>query len=254
MAKALSAQSLGPVQQPRYLQLARSMRADIDGGGLTVGDRLPGERQICSRFQVSRTTVRRALEELQAQGYVQPDGTRGWFVTALVEPNTLLGLSDLAGQRGLVSTSRVIRRQLREATLAEAEALKAPAGAEIFELERVRLIGGSPVGWQSTIVAAWLAPGVGTHDYRSESLYAVLRQQGIVPTHADYDVRAAAATRPQSKLLELDPGTPVLIISAITSDQERRRIELSDGVFPGQRYRFTSVVSATTGVTPPVSP
>ena len=95
----LSAATIGPVEQPRYVQLARLMRADIDRGALQVGDRLPGEREVCRRFEVSRTTVRRALEELQSQGYVQSDRARGWFVTALVEPNQLMGFTDLADRQ-----------------------------------------------------------------------------------------------------------------------------------------------------------
>ncbi len=105
------------------------MRDDIDRGVLQVSDRLPGEREICRRFGVSRTTVRRALEELERHGYVRADGTRGWFVTQLVEPNALLGFTDLAAERGLEATSRVLACTAREATLAEADELGAPPGA-----------------------------------------------------------------------------------------------------------------------------
>lgn len=250
---ALSAQTLGAVEQPRYLQLARLLRADIDRGTLQLGDRLPGERQMCERFSVSRTTVRRALEELSAQGYVQPDGTRGWFVTAITEPHTLLGFSDLARQRGLVSSSRVIHCRLRPPTVSEADALRAEPGAEVLELERVRLTGGSPVGWQRTVAAAWLAPDIAEHDYRNESLYAVLRRSGAVPTWTSYEVRAAVATKAQARLLDIDAGTPVLVVFATTSDQAGRRIEVSESVFPGQRYRF-SAVTAASALNDPVTP
>ena len=251
---ALRAGSLGPVEQPRYLQLARLLRADIDRGTLQLGDRLPGERQMCTRFSVSRTTVRRALEELQAQGYVQPDGTRGWFVTALTEPNTLLGFSDLARRRGLVCTSRVLRCVLRAPTPTEAESLHAPPSGQVLELERVRLMGGSPVGWQRTVAAAWLAPNLVDHDYTNESLYAALRHHGVVPAWTDYDIHAGSASKRQAKLLEVEPGSAVLDIAATTSDQAGRRVEISESIFPGQRYRFTATVAASSRPTDPVTP
>jgi GntR family transcriptional regulator len=241
----LSSATFGPVEQPRYLQLARLMRADIDRGALQVSDRLPGEREICRRFGVSRTTVRRALEELQAQGYVRAEGTRGWFVTPLVEPNALLGFTDLAAQRGLVASARVLVCSVREATLAEGEELGAPPGAEVLELERVRLMGGVPVGWQRAIAAAWLAPTLVSQDYETDSLYSGFRADGIVPTRADYDVRAGTADKRRSRLLEVPVGTSVLLIKATTRDEEGRRVEVSEGAFLGERYRFSA--SVTTG-------
>ena len=146
VSSSLPTATIGEVEQPRYLQLAGLMRGEIDGGVLQVNDRLPGEREICKRFGVSRTTVRHALEELERMGYVRPDPTRGWFVTPFVEPNALLGFTDLADERGLDAASRVLTCLAREATLEEGDALGAPPGAEVLELERVRLLGGVPVG------------------------------------------------------------------------------------------------------------
>ena len=236
--------SLGPVEQPRYLKLVRALRSDIDSGGLRVGDRLPGEREICRRFSVSRTTVRRALSDLHADGYVQPDGTRGWFVTALVEPNVLFGFTDLAAQRGLDATSRVLKARLRPATFTEGGRLGVPPSADVFELERVRLLGGVPVGWQRAVIAAWLAPGVETHDYVAESVYEVMRSLGNRPMRADYDVQASVTDATRSRLLRVERGSPVLLIHATTYDQQGRPLELSDGAFLGDRYRFTASVIA----------
>jgi GntR family transcriptional regulator len=239
--------TIGAVEQPRYLMLARSMRDEIDRGVLQVSDRLPGEREICRRFGVSRTTVRRALELLELQGYVHADGTRGWFVTQLVEPNALLGFTDLAAERGLEATSRVLRCVVREATLTEAEGLGAPPGARVLELERVRLLGGVPVGLQRAVAAAWLAPTLESQDYSSDSLYGGFRADGIQPAHADYDVRAVSANQRQAKHLDVPPGASILSIKATTWDVENRRIEISHGAFAGERYRFRASVSASAG-------
>jgi GntR family transcriptional regulator len=240
----LSSATFGPVEQPRYLQLARLMRAEIDRGVLQVSDRLPGEREICRRFGVSRTTVRRALEELKGQGYVSADGTRGWFVTPLIEPNALLGFTDLAAQRGLASSSRVLTCSVREASLSEADELGAPPGAQVLELERVRLMGGVPMGWQRAIAAAWLAPSLATQNYETASLYSGFRVHGIVPARADYDVRAGIADQRRAKLLEVPAGTSVLLIKATTWDADGRRVEVSDGAFLGERYRFSASVTS----------
>ena len=247
VSSSLPAATIGEVEQPRYLQLAGLMRGEIDGGVLQVNDRLPGEREICKRFGVSRTTVRHALEELERMGYVRPDPTRGWFVTPFVEPNALLGFTDLADERGLDAASRVLTCLAREATLEEGDALGAPPGAKVLELERVRLLGGVPVGIQRAVAAAWLAPSLVAQDYVADSLYRAFRSDGVLPARADYDVRAGTIDAKRAKLLDVPTGASVLLIKATTWDEAGRRIEVSEGTFAGERYRFRASVAASSG-------
>src|SRR5712691_2228269 len=117
--------ALSKTPQPRYLTLAKSLAAEIGRGAVVPGDRLPGERELCRSFGVSRVTVRRALAELRDQGMIEPDGPRGWFVlsASLGEPNALMSFSEMARSRGLTPTSRVVVAEVRPATIDEADAL-----------------------------------------------------------------------------------------------------------------------------------
>jgi GntR family transcriptional regulator len=226
--------------------VARAVRDAIAQGVLPVGDRLPAERELCRKFSVSRATVRRALIELEAQGCVRAASTRGWFVTALVEPNVLMGFTDLAAHRGFVTAARVLASTVRASNLDEAEVLKAPPGSVVLELERVRLMDGVPVGWQRAIAAAWLAPSLADLRYEQASLFQGFRQHDIVPSRADYGVAAIPADARASELLRVPPGTCLLQVKAVTSDQHGRPIEISEGTFLGDRYRFTASVSSAT--------
>jgi GntR family transcriptional regulator len=60
-------------------QLAAILRAAISGGTLTGS--LPSEKELGERHQVSRVTVRRALEALRDERLIYPAKGRGWFVT-----------------------------------------------------------------------------------------------------------------------------------------------------------------------------
>ena len=73
--------------QPLYHRVYREIVREIESGTLQPGDRLPSERWFCDELGVSRATVRRALEELMAEGLVESRG-RGSFITgdAVVEP------------------------------------------------------------------------------------------------------------------------------------------------------------------------
>jgi len=205
---------------------------------------LPAERELCRRFSVSRATIRRALVALEAQGRVKAAGTRGWFVTALVEPNVLMGFTDLAARRGFATTSRVLANTVRAPNLDEAEVLKAPPGSAVLELERVRLMDGVPVGWQRAIAAAWLAPSLADLSYEHASLFHGFREHDITPARADYGVAAIPADARAAELLLVPLDTCLLQVKAITSDQHGRPIEISEGTFLGDRYRFTASVGS----------
>jgi GntR family transcriptional regulator/MocR family aminotransferase len=72
---------------PPFLQIARSLAADIQRGRLRPGDRLPGSRRLAASLHVHRNTVLAALAELMAEGWIETAPGRGTFVTrAIVHP------------------------------------------------------------------------------------------------------------------------------------------------------------------------
>src|SRR5216684_5297847 len=73
---------------PPFLQIARSVAADIQRGRLRPGDRLPGSRRLATSLEVHRNTVLAALAELTAEGWIETAPGRGTFVTrAIVNPS-----------------------------------------------------------------------------------------------------------------------------------------------------------------------
>jgi GntR family transcriptional regulator/MocR family aminotransferase len=69
---------------PPFLQIARSLAADIQRGRLRPGDRLPGSRQLAASLQVHRNTVLAGLSELMAEGWIEATPGRGTFVSRAI--------------------------------------------------------------------------------------------------------------------------------------------------------------------------
>jgi GntR family transcriptional regulator len=242
-----SGRVLREVTQPRYLVLARSLAAEIRGGTLGVGDRLPGERELCRQFGLSRVTVRRALNVLQDDGLIESIGARGWFVTPniLGEPNLLRSFTDMAESRGLRATADTLTQSARPATLDEADTFAISPAADVFELKRLRRLDDVPVGIEHTRIPLALAPSLAKGEFNDRSLYQVLRASGIVPTRADYDLQSIAATAEEAELLDCQSDSPLLLVRASTYDQRGRPIELSSSVFRGDRYRFRATLHSS---------
>lgn len=233
------------VADRRWAVVARVLATEIRGGPLRDAAHLPSERALVERFGVSRVTVRRALRALEEEGLVTSAAGRGWLVRAahFEEPeNELVSFSALAGEHGLGATARVLALRTREATLDEAERLGVAPGAEVVELDRVRLLDGVPVAIDRSLVPAARAPGLIERDWTTASLYTALAEAGVPPARADYVVQAAPADAEEAALFALAPGAPVLLAEQLTYDASGRPIQLCRLTYRGDRYRFRATL------------
>jgi GntR family transcriptional regulator len=235
---------ISQASQPLYHRVYRQIAREIESGALQPGDRLPSERWLCDELGVSRATVRRAIEELVTDGLVEGRG-RGSFVTgdALVEPpNTLMSLSELGRSRGLEASSDVLAAELRPATIDEAEAFGIAPGAEVFELQRLRMLDGLPISLDNNRVPLRRAPAVAALDFATASLYEALERGGRPLARADYEVEARVAESPEAELLGLTRGAPVLFTTTVAIDEEGLVVDIGRTLYRADRYRFQATL------------
>jgi GntR family transcriptional regulator len=228
-------------RDPLWAQIATLIEAEVAGGVLTRGSRLPSERELCDRLGVSRVTLRRALAHLVEEGVLESSHGRGWYVTTGVlgePPNLLRSFNQTASARGLEATARVLAAEAVPATLDEAETLAIAPGADVFHVRRVRLLGGAPVAFDHARVPLALAPDLPELDFAERSLYAALEERGVIPTRADFSVEAAPASAEDAALIDVEPGHPLLVTDQITFDQHGQPIELATMAYRYDRYRF----------------
>ncbi|HJR98380.1 MAG TPA: GntR family transcriptional regulator [Actinomycetota bacterium] len=233
---------------PLYQQVQQAIGEHIAAGRLAPGQQLPSERQLCERFEISRVTARRALAALVGEGLIEASPGRGWFVSDghLSEPaDALQSFTALARARGLEPTARVLRHEVRDATMDEAEGLQVAPGAQVLELERVRLLDGVPVAVHHCLIPLNLCPALADADYTEASVYEILRTKAhIAPTLADCSLEAASAGPVIAPLLGLDGTEPVLVSRQTTFDERGDPIETSRVVYRGDRYRFRTKLTA----------
>jgi DNA-binding GntR family transcriptional regulator len=231
---------------PLYVQVQRAITDEIARGTYRPGDRLPTERALCDRFSVSRVTLRRALRALAEDGILNPSQGRGWFVATgpLSEPpNALLSFTEMAAALGLVASARIVHAGVRPATIDEAEALRIAPGADLFHIQRVRLLDGVPIAVDESRVPLNVAPSLPDEDLTTGSLYATLARHGVEPIWAEFTVLAEQADPRCSRLLGLEAGEPLLVARQTTYDAHDRPIELGHMRYRGDRYRFRATLA-----------
>jgi len=228
---------------PLYLQLARHLRRLIGDGALRPDEALPAERDLAERLNVSRVTLRKALQALVEEGLLDQRPRAGSFVRRLhVEQalTVLTGFTDDMRQRGMVPSSRWLDRSIATATPDEAAALGLAPGETVSRLWRVRLADGNPLALELATIPTRLLPDpleVGA------SLYGRLRALGHAPHRALQRIGATVLNRQQAALLAAPIGTPALSIERRSFLADGRPLELMRSQYRGDAYDVTVELS-----------
>jgi GntR family transcriptional regulator len=232
-----------------YQQIADSILEKIQTGELQPGARLPSEHALSAEHKVGRNTIRHALSDLAAKGYVESVQGVGTFVTETHFPKTvefLFGFSQEMAQRGKVVTSQVLEAKLITADPLLARVLRIQLGAEVVFINRLRLVDGKPAAIERAYLPHSFCHGILEHDFSKESLYDVLSTQyNMKPDHAEQEIGAEIATPQVAELMDLDQPASVLVIRRETRTADGRVIEYVESEFRADRFRFYTNLKAS---------
>ena len=228
---------------PYYEQLRALLEAEMRGGPLRIGDQLPSEAQLCERYDVSRTVVRQALNELTNQGLITRYKGKGSFVAPpKVDEHLaqrLTGLAEEVQRRGGRLTNRIRAFERQVASAHVARILRLEPGDHVIHLERVRSINSEPWVITSTYLPESLCGRLLDFDMRHRSLYATLEHElGLVLDHGHRTIEAALATEEQARDLDIAPGSAVLLLKSVAALADGTPIEYFLAWHRGDRTRF----------------
>jgi GntR family transcriptional regulator len=218
-----------------------ALRSEIERGVFGAGRRLPAERTLAENLGVSRTTLRKALTLLEADGLVRATPNSGWTVAtpeASDPPATLRSFTEMAQARGLTPTTEVLSEVVASAGLDEAERLRLAPTAPVVRLSRLRSLNGIPVCVNDETLPAAIAADL--PDMTNRSLYAVLDQRGVSVARSAFAVQAVACDDRMAKLLAIAPGTPVLRGEETAYADDGLPIIVGVSHYRGDAYRFTA--------------
>ena len=225
---------------PKYNQLASILRQKIEDGQWPPRTPIPSERQLEVLYNISRTTIREAIDHLVRQGYLYREHGRGTFVSPQKLQKGLMELTSFSEdllRRGITPGQVIRSLDWVDSPAKIAHKLEIAAESKVLRIERVRLGDGVPIGLQTSYLALPSELNITRVDLESSgSLYRILQEKfNIIPSEADETLEVTLATPEEALLLEVVEGAPLLLSERVLFAQNRKPVEFVKILYRGDR-------------------
>lgn len=237
------------VRERRYLHVKDHIVERI--ARLEPGASIPPERDLAVECHTSRTTVRKAVTELVAEGRLVRRQGSGTYVAEpkLAWPLTVSrftehAATEHAASEGLRARTAFHSAQHIPAGPELAERLGIRPGAKVLYMELLRFVNDNTMALECIHVPARRYPGLQAAVARTGSLYEVLRDEyGVSVAHAEETIETVPAAPREAALLGTEVGAPMLLVSQHSHTAEGRPVEWVRTWYRGDRYSFVARIS-----------
>jgi GntR family transcriptional regulator len=229
---------------PRYLQISNWLEEMIRKGRYKIGERLPSESSLAEICGVNRNTVRQAISELVAKGFIAKKNGVGSFISAK-DPSpvryTLQNISSFTDDMlnmGIAPETKILGQEVVEADGELAEKLMLGGDSRVILTKRLRSGDGIPL----VIERSYLPYG----EYKpllgmklTGSLYHILTEKFGAELHRSIQAfRAVTLARDDAMLLDLPPKSPGIFLESIIYDSKNVAVEVLHALHRGDKYVF----------------
>ena len=236
---------------PLYLQLKNILVKQINEGVLKPGDKLPSERELCEKYNVSRITVRQALGALENGGLIDRSHGKGTFVAPKKVEQELYSITPFQHfilSKGLKPRTEYLDSKVIPNSYHLSKILDMPLSENLVELSLLGLGDDSPMAFYTSYFPYELG-------IKMQKLALQAAQEGQSFTTLDLykhfseiklgivnqTFEASIADAYISGILKIKKGSPVLIAESIIYSVEDQPLEYKTTVYRGDRYKFSMV-------------
>ena len=225
-----------------YATVRQRLLDDIAQGVYQAGQQIPTENELCTQYNVSRSTIRKAISDLVSDGILIRWQGKGTFVLSQKVENALLpvsGFTDFGVSQGKPTKEKVIEQEQVSAAQ-DCEKLNIPGNSKVFRLSRVMYL-----DKERLFIVSLLSPLARYPDFESmyvegSSTYQLFQERfdtRVVSDKKTIDI--FAAPRPQAKRQKCELGEPLFRISKIAFDQNDKPVHVSELFCRANRITLT---------------
>lgn len=228
--------------KPIYFQLGELIQNLIDDGKLEHGMQLPSERELMDHFDISRNTVRKAIDSLISDGLVYRVQGKGTFVAASKMQYGLFGLKSFSEEmrmRGLKPGGRVLDCTRLRPSPRISQALQLEEGQEVYRIERLRTADDEPMALHTSYIPQEFVPDLDEVELEDRSLYTIFEEDyHLIIWRAERALQPVIARDYEVEMLNVQPETPLLLVEGTTYLVEDHPVEYAKIVYRSDRFQF----------------
>lgn len=230
---------------PKYFTVKNSILKMLDSGELEANAPLPSERELMLSHDVSRITIRKAIEELEQEGYVYKIQGKGTFVKGDQKRQNLISITSCTEdvkRQGMTATRKVLFNCIIDADRKRQSRLQLIEGDKVFNMARIYYADGEPINHTTVYLPYKLFPGIEAYDFSQCSLYGVLEEDyGVKITRAERTLEAVLAYEDICRYLNVNAGVPLILFNCVTYGEIKGReypIENFKCYYHSDRFKF----------------
>lgn len=226
---------------PLYFQLQEILRRKILDAYYKPGELIPTEKDLQEHYNVSRITVRNAVNGLVFEDLLikkQGLGTIVAYPRMQEDGNSKLqSFTEKMELQGFKISTEVLDVSKIPAVERITDHLNIEEGEKIIYSKRLRKVDGEPIALFENYICT--CTGVTELDDFSGSIFNLLEKKYRIKISGSEKVIEAGIVRKEdADLLSISPGDPVLKIRYTTLDMDNKCIEYAEGVYRADRYKY----------------
>ncbi|MPQ43740.1 GntR family transcriptional regulator [Clostridium tarantellae] len=225
-----------------YHQLEKILINLINNDHLKENDKLPSERELCETYNVSRTTARQAVAELEKKGYIYKVHGKGTFVSPKVYKQQLLkfySFTEEMKKLNKVPSSKILSFNLIDADEIIASKLKLNENLKVYKITRLRLAENEPMMVEITYLPETRFKNLSVSLLKKEPMYDIFREKyNVNITKAIESFKPILIDKVEAIQLEVKQGTAAMNIERITFEN-LEVIEYTTSIARGDKFEYT---------------
>jgi GntR family transcriptional regulator len=227
-----------------YAIVKQKLLDAIKTGLYQPGEQLPTEDELCKMYNVSRTTIRQALQQLELEGRINKIQGKGTFISLnrskivhhMLAP--IINFSDYMNELGRRSETKVLEASVVPAEQPFQQHLEIPEQSPVTKLVRLRLVDDQPIAYETCYLPWSLAPGL-SNEKEISSLFKLLEEKYGLRIDRSVDTLKPVITSDNvAQLLKIDSGSPSIHIQTVSYLQNNTPIEYSESIFRADLSHF----------------
>lgn len=228
--------------QPLYLSIAEILTKDIMSEKLKKGDSLPTEAKLCQIFNVSRVTVRQALQLLVEKGFVEKKQGSGTKVIYSKQSDIMNRSAKIISFReemvsmGKKPSSTVLKFEWQKASPFIASKLKLSIGAPVYYYERILTGNDLPCNFETGYLSADHYPDFSVKHLMHSKFHYIEKVKKQTIDYSYQSVDAIVADEYLSKILCVPINTPLIKLSLVTYLDTSEAFDFNTAIFDSSRY------------------